>query len=348
MSEAMLIPIELERLPKEPLVTVLIPNYNYEHYVSFAIESVLRQTYKNIEICICDDGSIDGSRDVIQKYADKYQNIKYVKKENGGQATALNEAYKLADGEIFCLLDSDDLFMDSKIEKVVNQFKTSSQAGICTHFLLPVSANDSPLGNTLPAKLDSGWLGFEALKGKRIFMPGMSGLSFRKAVLRDIFPIPVAFRKVADGYMRNLAKYVSSIVCINEALTRYRIHGGNVTASKRISISTFKNLADDYALINAHERKFLVTKLNVPPKSMETLWNSQEYLEYNLAASIMESNKRLSRELYGKLAMNHLVTDSRRRRIWKALVILPRLLAKMLLQWWWGNSRLKRIIKSLV
>jgi glycosyltransferase involved in cell wall biosynthesis len=73
MSEQELIkklkPMELPPLPKEPLVSVLIANYNYGHYIGEAIESVLNQTYQNFEIVTCDDGSTDNSLEVIQSYA---------------------------------------------------------------------------------------------------------------------------------------------------------------------------------------------------------------------------------------------------------------------------------------
>ncbi|HXG36600.1 MAG TPA: glycosyltransferase, partial [Dehalococcoidia bacterium] len=68
-------PMQLPPLPQNPLVSVLIPNYNYGQYISDAIESVLNQTYQNFEIVICDDGSTDNSLEAIRRYAEQDNRI---------------------------------------------------------------------------------------------------------------------------------------------------------------------------------------------------------------------------------------------------------------------------------
>lgn len=104
-------PIPLEPLPDSPLVSILMPNYNYGRYIGEAIESVLRQTYPHWELIICDDGSTDNSCEVVKRYQDKDSRIKLIQKENGGMASALNAAYRECKGDIICLLDSDDVFV---------------------------------------------------------------------------------------------------------------------------------------------------------------------------------------------------------------------------------------------
>ena len=74
-----------------PLVSIVIPVYNGEEYIEEAIESALNQTYKNIEIIVVNDGSIDNTQNIVKTYEDK---ILYYEKENGGVATALNLADK--------------------------------------------------------------------------------------------------------------------------------------------------------------------------------------------------------------------------------------------------------------
>jgi glycosyltransferase involved in cell wall biosynthesis len=69
-------PIELPKLPENPLVSILIANYNYEKYIGETIESVLSQTYPNWEAIVCDDGSKDNSREVIETYVQKDSRIK--------------------------------------------------------------------------------------------------------------------------------------------------------------------------------------------------------------------------------------------------------------------------------
>ena len=126
-------PLPLTPLFSDPLVSVLVPNYNYGHYIGRAIESVLRQTYQKFEIIICDDGSTDDSLRVICDFAEKDKRVQYIVKENGGQASALNRAYEKSRGEIICILDSDDEFLPTKLETIVDVFKKESLPGMVIH-----------------------------------------------------------------------------------------------------------------------------------------------------------------------------------------------------------------------
>src|SRR5579872_6996796 len=107
----------------EPCVTVLINNYNYGRFLREAIDSALKQTYKNIEVVVVDDGSTDESREIIRGYGDR---VVPVFKANGGQASAFNEGISASRGEIICFLDSDDIFHPTKVEKVVPYCKQNS------------------------------------------------------------------------------------------------------------------------------------------------------------------------------------------------------------------------------
>lgn len=95
-----------------PKVSIIIPVYNGENYVSLAIESALRQDYENLEVIVVDDGSKDNTSKICQKYKDR---IRYIKKENGGVSTALNLGIKSMTGEYFSWLSHDDLYYKDKI-----------------------------------------------------------------------------------------------------------------------------------------------------------------------------------------------------------------------------------------
>lgn len=104
------------------LITVYITNYNYGKYIDKCIESVLSQTYKNIEILIIDDGSKDNSKRIIQKYA-KNKKIKIVFQKNKGLITTNNIAVKLSNGKYIMRVDADDWLEKNAVEILYKEIK---------------------------------------------------------------------------------------------------------------------------------------------------------------------------------------------------------------------------------
>ena len=105
------------------LVSIIIPVYNGEDYVRKAIDSALAQTYKNLEILVIDDGSSDGTEGIALSYGSR---IRYIKKENGGVASALNRGIKTMHGKYFSWLSHDDMYHPRKIELLMAQAKKES------------------------------------------------------------------------------------------------------------------------------------------------------------------------------------------------------------------------------
>jgi glycosyltransferase involved in cell wall biosynthesis len=97
------------------LVSILIPSYNSEKWVSATIESALSQTWAKKEIVIVDDGSTDKSLQIAKKYESKL--VKVITQKNGGAAVARNKALEYAQGDYIQWLDADDLLAPDKIEK---------------------------------------------------------------------------------------------------------------------------------------------------------------------------------------------------------------------------------------
>lgn len=94
-------------------VSVLIPVYNGSKYISAAIESVLAQTFKDIEIIVIDDGSLDETAAIVKRY----EHVRYIYQNHSGVSAARNRALKEARAELISFLDSDDLILPTKIEK---------------------------------------------------------------------------------------------------------------------------------------------------------------------------------------------------------------------------------------
>jgi glycosyltransferase involved in cell wall biosynthesis len=98
-----------------PLVSIITPTFNRAQFLGECIESVLGQTYTNIEHLLVDDGSTDNTTEVVRRYPDN--RIQYTRQENRGQATARNVGLRMAKGQFICFLDSDNVWKLHKIER---------------------------------------------------------------------------------------------------------------------------------------------------------------------------------------------------------------------------------------
>ncbi len=109
----------IDKLNK-PKVSIIIPVYNVKPYVAEALDSVINQTYKNLEIIVVDDGSDDGSEKICDEYAEKDDRIKLIHQQNRGLSAARNTGLDNITGEYVCFLDSDDTFFSDTVEKSLN------------------------------------------------------------------------------------------------------------------------------------------------------------------------------------------------------------------------------------
>lgn len=121
-----------------PLVSVVMPVYNRERYLAEAIESMLAQTYRPLEIVIVDDGSTDGSADVARRYA---PTARYEFQPHGGIAGARNRTLELARGEYLAFLDSDDLWEEGQLSVQMEVLRSRPELdllfGHVTEFISP-------------------------------------------------------------------------------------------------------------------------------------------------------------------------------------------------------------------
>ena len=109
------------------LVSVIIPTYNRCRIITDAIECVLRQTYKHYEIIVVDDGSTDGTKEVVSGYGVK---VTYISQKNAGPSAARNTGIRHAKGELMAFLDSDDVWREDKLARQVACFTDNPSVGI--------------------------------------------------------------------------------------------------------------------------------------------------------------------------------------------------------------------------
>lgn len=129
----------------KPLISIIVPVYNVEDYLPECIDSILAQTYKNLEIILVNDGSTDNSGKICDEYAQKDSRIKVIHKENSGVSSTRNMGIEAASGEYIGFVDSDDT-VDSDMYTIMYDaaFKTNSDISVCKFIRFSASAHAAP------------------------------------------------------------------------------------------------------------------------------------------------------------------------------------------------------------
>jgi glycosyltransferase involved in cell wall biosynthesis len=212
-----------------PLVSVVVDTYNHEAFIGEAITSVLQQEYQlgAVEVLVIDDGSRDGTAQQLSAFADQ---VRVVRKENGGQASALNLGITLARGDIIAFLDGDDWWHPRKLQAVIGYLLRNPNVGMVGHGIIEVAADGSQRalqpGELICFELKSE-SGPATFKRVACFL-GTSRLTCRRSVLERLLPIPEALVIEADEYLFTLGGAVAEVAVLDEPLCYYRLHGHNL------------------------------------------------------------------------------------------------------------------------
>ena len=127
----------------EPLISVIVPVYNVERYLDQCLESIVGQSYRNLEILVVDDGSTDGSGEMCDRWAERDKRIRVIHQPNGGLSAARNTALDVMQGEMVTMVDSDDVLHPSAI-KVMKEALGKSQASIVVGNYTPFDEDGEP------------------------------------------------------------------------------------------------------------------------------------------------------------------------------------------------------------
>ncbi len=242
MQNMSLLASELSELSVEPLVSVVIDNYNYGNYLLEAIDSVFKQTYQNFELIVVDDGSTDNSKDVIESYGNR---LIPIFQSNAGMGVALNAGIARAKGEIICLLDADDYFHPEKLENVVMAFLAHPEWVQIVHSKIIVNREGLPIGRG-PKTFSQGDVRNLLLQWGQYIWETTSALSYRREVLEKVLPIPTKKTMGADPYLTAVIPFLGEVGCINKPLMFYRQHGKNMQ-SRSINLSYWMEVQEETA-----------------------------------------------------------------------------------------------------
>jgi glycosyltransferase involved in cell wall biosynthesis len=212
-----------------PFITALIDTYNHERFIEEAIRSVVEQDFSlsDTEVLVVDDGSTDRTPEIVRKFSPQ---VRLLRKDNGGQASAFNAGVSEACGEIVAFLDGDDWWAPGKLTAVAEAFAANPGVGLVGHGITEVCP-DGHRRTEVPRETTRLRISsvehakrFRMLRG---FL-GTSRLSCRRDLLRRIGSVPEGLVFEADEYLFTLASIFADLMILRGPFTFYRVHGENL------------------------------------------------------------------------------------------------------------------------
>jgi len=235
----------------KPFVSVLIDTYNHERYIEQAIVSVLEQDFPedDREIIVVDDGSTDRTSEIVRKFE---PHVRYVHKQNGGQASAFNVGIPECRGEVVAFLDGDDWWAKQKLSRVVPVLARNREVGMVGHGTVKML----PDGREFTEVLKEGYrFSMRSVQGAQMFRLRKCFLGTRMTVraniLRSILPVPETIRIEADEFLFTMAAALSEVEILPEALFFYRLHSGNFYSQHGFDVESVRRKQQSIAQLAA-------------------------------------------------------------------------------------------------
>lgn len=248
-----------------PLVSIGIANYQNEKYIAECIESLLAQTYNNIEIIICDDGSTDNSQQIIGSYVSRYPQLRTVLlKCNKGIAVTYNNIVEHGNGKYICIVDGDDKMFPDKIRRQVEFMEAHPEYDMCFHNMEVYDDDEGvvlhnwldkyrPTRNADEALFIANWR-FKKNTRKTPSGSWLGRASYMKNGRNDIRTS--AFHEFIFVLGMHAAKPDAKWHTIEDVLGRYRLHGHNISRQKADWQNNVEQITVSYSLAQVKYPQF--------------------------------------------------------------------------------------------
>lgn len=222
------------------LISVIIPCYNAEKYIAETINSVLNQTYQNIEIIVIDDESKDGSSEIVKQLARCDERITYRFQQNRGMCATRNAGLEIASGDYVLFLDNDDVIESTFLEDRIFFLESHPEYGLCGSAIQKINGSGDPLRSEYFQHAPTEEMLNEILLYDRSVVSIPSNLLIRHQVLKD-FGVRFNERLSSTGdkfFLVQLAT-ISRAANIKAAPINYRVH--NDSMSSKLTKALFKD-----------------------------------------------------------------------------------------------------------
>nr|WP_317331738.1 glycosyltransferase family 2 protein [uncultured Romboutsia sp.] len=256
-------------------VSIILPLYNSEKTIEATIESIINQTYKNIELIIINDGSNDKSYRICELYSKKYSNIiKYIYKVNEGVSKSRNLGIEKSTGKFICFIDSDDEYNNNFIEILVQKIEdTDSEMVACGYH--SISGEIKEFGFDKDILFENKELNYyiEKLQSIECFNQVWNKIYRKEIIIKN----KINFEEnldLGEDFIFNISylNYVNKVAFISDKLYKYKISADGLNFKYK------KNLIDIKLNLNAHLEKFYTDK-----------GYDMEYVYYDYIKSVLSS-----------------------------------------------------------
>ena len=216
------------------LVSVVIPCYNHARFVSDAIQSVLKQTYKSIEIIVIDDGSTDNTERIVRSY----ETVQYTKQKNRGVTYARNVGLRLSSGSYVLFLDADDRLLSHAIEIGIESLKNNLDCALTfgSFYMIDIEGNKRGLCHPLHKR---NYEYSDFLERNFIGNPGVA--LYRKRFLETFIGFDTANQPAGDYDLYLRISKVFPIACHCEPVLEYRRHATNMSNDPAVMLPACLN-----------------------------------------------------------------------------------------------------------
>lgn len=217
------------------VISVVVPVYNVEPYLPDCLESICRQTYRNVEIILVDDGSTDGCGDICDKYKVKDSRVRVIHKLNEGLSEARNTGLRNATGELVLFVDADDYIEKNMVEALYNVLKnTNSDIAACPYRRFYTCDDLKSVNLSSEKKVYSGKEFLERVflnKDKNIEFVAVNKLYKKNLFIENgiFYPYGKLYEDAFTTY--KLIYFASKVVIIDTPLYNYRLRDASITRS---------------------------------------------------------------------------------------------------------------------
>ncbi len=209
-------------------VSVIIPTFNSAQFLTAAVDSVLAQTFKDFEIIVVDDGSVDNTEEVLKKYGDS---IRYIKQKNQGVSIARNNGINLSNAKYVSFLDADDTWLPLKLERQMKALASQPEYRLCFTNFIPVDADMKPFDKF---RLYPQGTALEDLLLRGNLIGSICTVVCERTLFDEIGGFDPEFSQCADWDMWVRLATKTEFLFVDEKLVTYRHHNTNMSRNARL------------------------------------------------------------------------------------------------------------------